>query len=92
MNIPLDVSLAPMIQPIAGPAAELDRLGDEMVIIRARLEPEAGAVVVQALTAAREACTSAHGRRTPWAVPRDRASRTVPRERRSAWRATRPAW
>src|SRR5438093_9160440 len=55
MKTPLDVSLAPMIQPIAGPAAELDRLGDEMVIIRARLEPEAGAVVVQALAAAREA-------------------------------------
>src|SRR5213593_903589 len=30
MKTPLDVSLAPMIQPIAGPAAELDRLGDEI--------------------------------------------------------------
>jgi len=105
MKTPLDVSLAPMLQPIAAPAAELDRLGDEiaelsahldaatarlldlirdfdargkaeaeettrrhrnralpvyhdedgMVIIRARLEPEAGAVVVQALASAREA-------------------------------------
>src|SRR6059036_2834532 len=38
MKIPLDVSLAPMIQPIAAPAAELDRLGDEIAELSAHLD------------------------------------------------------
>src|SRR5881296_797006 len=38
MKTPLDVSLAPMIQPIAGPAAELDRLGDEIAELSAHLD------------------------------------------------------
>src|SRR2546425_5471960 len=38
MKTPLDVSLAPMIQPIAAPAAELDRLGDEIAELSAHLD------------------------------------------------------
>src|SRR5882724_11885054 len=38
MKTPLDVSLAPMLQPIAAPAAELDRLGDEIAELSAHLD------------------------------------------------------
>ena len=39
--------------------------GDGMVVIRGRLEPEVGAVVMQALTAAREALSGRRGRPLP---------------------------
>src|SRR5205823_3475210 len=51
---------------------------DGMVVIRGRLAPEVGAVVIQALTAAREAL--------------HHKARTFPRRRRNVWPATRAVW
>src|SRR5216117_3547748 len=53
---------------------------DGMVIIRARLEPEAGAVVVQALAAAREARHQRPRGTDAVGVPRDRSTWMVPQK------------
>jgi len=54
-----------------------------MVVIRGRLEPEVGSVVMQALTAARTRCIGVDGSGAP-----QTAARAFPRERRNVWRAT----
>ena len=60
--------------------------GDGMVAIRGRLEPEVGAVVMQALTAAREALYRRGRRKT---FPPERRSSTA-RRRRRPWSSSRP--
>ena len=44
---------------------------DGMVVVRGRLEPEVGAVLMQALAAARELCISGRGRAATEAFPRN---------------------
>ena len=67
---------------------------DGMVIIRARLEPEAGAVVVQALAAAREARHQRPRGTDAVGVPRDRSTWMVPQKHPpwSSSRRTRSRW
>jgi len=66
-----------------------------MVILRGRLAPEVGAVLVQALAAAREAlyqpAREKDANASP-ASPSSKTARTVPRKRLGVSRATRAGW
>ena len=57
---------------------------EDGMIVRGRLAPEVGALLVQALAAARE--------RLYQQARAMRTARTFPRKRLSAWRATRAGW